>query len=59
MARIINKEVKEGFAYEAAKIAVIYGKPVEEIYERLLNNYNKTLDYVENKDMQESVAKIM
>lgn len=59
MARIISKEVKEGFAYEAAKIAVIYGKPVEEIYEKLLDNYNKALDYAENKDKQESIAKLM
>lgn len=49
MARFIDNKLKEGFAYEAAKISVITGKPVEEVYEALINNYNKALDYDEEK----------
>ncbi len=58
MTRIICKKVKEGFAYGTTKIAVVTSKTVEEIYEALLDNYNKVLDYAENKSMQEFSAKV-
>lgn len=59
MTRIIGKKVKEGFAYGTTKIAVVTGKSVEEIYEALLDNYNKALDYAESKSMQEFSAKVL
>lgn len=53
MAIIIDRKVKEGFAYEAAKIAVTTGQNVEVVYENLMTNYKKTLNYIEHKENTE------
>ena len=50
MAIIIDRKVKEGFAYEAAKIAVTTGQNVEAVYENLMTNYKKVFNYIEHKE---------
>ena len=53
MAIIIDRKVKEGFAYEAAKIAVTTGQNVEAVYENLMENYKKALNYIDHKEQTE------
>ena len=53
MAIIIDRKVKEGFAYEAAKIAVTTGQNVEVVYENLMTNYKKVFNYIEHKEKWE------
>ncbi|MGM9876469.1 MAG: hypothetical protein ACI310_04485 [Bacilli bacterium] len=53
MAIIIDRKVKEGFAYEAAKIAVTTGQDVEAVYENLMANYKKALNYIDHKEQTE------
>lgn len=53
MAIIIDRKVKEGFAYEAAKIAVTTGQNVEAVYENLMENYKKALNYIDHKEQAE------
>lgn len=53
MAIIIDRKIKEGFAYEAAKIAVTTGQNVEAVYENLMTNYKKVFNYIEHKENTE------
>lgn len=43
---MISTEIQEAFAFEASKIAVTTNRPVEEVYQALMNNYSKALGLV-------------
>lgn len=46
---MISTEIQEAFAFEASKIAVTTNRPVEEVYQALMNNYNRALGLVERR----------
>ncbi|MGM9881874.1 MAG: hypothetical protein ACI31S_03410 [Bacilli bacterium] len=54
MAIMISEEVKNGFAYEAAKIAVTTGRDVKEVYDELIEKYREALNYINGKEENKS-----